>query len=67
MTDKLMIEVTPNLLECVKIFKEAAAALPEGELKTRVQGAAEYLEATFEGRPQPEGGRACPRPSHLVP
>jgi len=67
MTDNIKIDVTPNLLECVKIFMEATAALPEGDLKTRVQGAADYLEATFQGRPQPEGGRTCPGATFLFP
>lgn len=66
MTDEIRIHVTPNLKECLNIFRTAAAALPEGDLKNQAAAAVEYVAAAFRGEPQPEGGRSCPGGKFLI-
>ncbi len=54
------IRVTPNVLKCARLLKEAVGALPAGDKKTWAQGALDYLEQTFSGKPQPNRGVSCP-------
>ena len=54
------IRVTPNVKVSLEILKEAVKALPKSDLKKKAQGAISYLGDTFEGKPQPRGGRICP-------
>ncbi len=54
------IRVTPNVKGSLEILKEAVKALPKSDLKKKAQGAISYLGNTFEGKPQPRGGRICP-------
>lgn len=62
-----MIEVTPNVLKCLEILKEAANSLPEGDLKTQAEGALDYLERTVRGETQPDKGRYCPVEKVVLP
>ena len=55
------IRVTPNVKECLKVFKEVEKTLPEGDLKKRAKGAIRYLDRTFDGERQPLRGRECPK------
>ncbi len=59
MSEKLEIEVTPNLEKCLEVLKEAVQELPSGELKDKSEGALEYMSRTFKGEPQPNKGRSC--------
>ena len=61
------ISVTPNMKKCLEIMKEAAKALPPGDLKKRAQAAVDYMERTFEGQRQPMGGGECPDFTSIVP
>lgn len=56
MQDFLKIEVTPNVQECLKALKLAVESVPAGELKARAEVALDYLDRTFKGEPQTEGG-----------
>ena len=59
MQDYLKIDVTPNVQKCLEELKAAVESMPDGDLKTRAEGALDYLDRTFQGEPQPEGGRRC--------
>lgn len=61
------IDVTPNVLRCLEVLREAVNALPEGDLKTRAQGAVEYLEEAARGEPQPNDGIFCPGSKVIIP
>lgn len=61
------IDVTPNVLKCLELLREAINALPEGDVKTKAEGALEYLESTARGEPQPNAGRSCPADKVLIP
>ncbi len=61
------IDVTPNILKCLEVLREAVNALPEGDLKTQAEGALEYLESAAQGEPQHEGGRECPLNKPIIP
>ena len=60
MSENISIDITPNVLKCLEIVKEAVDALPLGDLKTRGIAAHDYLKDTFEGKPQPADGDTCP-------
>ena len=62
---KISVEVTPNLQKCLEELREAVKSLPEGDLKTRAEGALDYLTRTFAGEPQPMVGQTCP-PGRLI-
>ena len=59
MQEYLKIDVTPNVQKCLEELKSAVESMPDGDLKTRAEGALDYLASTFQGEPQPEGGRRC--------
>jgi hypothetical protein len=59
MQEYLKIEVTPNVQKCMELLKAAVESMPLGDLKTRAEGALDYLDRTFSGEAQPEGGRRC--------
>jgi len=59
------IRVTPNVKASLEVLKEAVKALPKSDLKKKAQRAISYLGDTFEGKPQPRGGRICP-PLELI-
>ncbi|NIM90597.1 MAG: hypothetical protein GTO17_06575 [Candidatus Aminicenantes bacterium] len=59
MEEYLKIDVTPNLQKCLEDLKSAVESMPDGDLKTRAEGALDYLESTFQGEPQPEAGMRC--------
>lgn len=61
------IDVTPNVEKCLKVFREAINALPEGDLKTQAEGALEYLESAARGEPQPNEGIFCPANKVIIP
>ncbi len=60
------IRVTPNVKASLEILKKAVKALPKSDLKKKAQGAISYLGNTFEGKPQPRGGRICPPRTAIV-
>lgn len=59
MNDKLKIEVSPNLVKCLEILKQAVQQLPPGELRTEAENAVTYVSKTFKGEPQPLHGEGC--------
>lgn len=59
MQEYLKIDVTPNVQKCMELLKAAVESMPPGDLKTKAEGALDYLDRTFSGEPQPEGGRRC--------
>lgn len=59
LTEKIKIEITPNLEKCLEALKEAVQELPPGELKEKAEGALEYMSRTFKGEAQPNEGRSC--------
>lgn len=61
------IDVTPNVMKCLEVLREAIDELPEGELKTQAEGALEYMESAAQGEPQPNEGRTCPVEKPIVP
>lgn len=61
------IDVTPNVMRCLEVLREAVKSLPEGDLKTQAEGALEYLESAAKGEPQPNEGRSCPGNKPIVP
>jgi len=61
------IEITPNVLKCLQILREAVESLPEGDLKTQAEGALEYMERTARGEPQPLEGETCPVNTAVIP
>ena len=61
------IDVTPNVMKCLEVLREAVNALPEGDLKTHAEGALEYLESAARGEDQPDEGRACPIEKPIIP
>jgi hypothetical protein len=61
------IDVTPNVMKCLEVLREAVNALPEGDLKTHAEGALEYLESTAQGEPQHDEGRGCPPNKTIIP
>lgn len=54
------IRVTPNVLKCLEELKTAVKSMPVSDLKKRAEGAIQYLDKTFKGKPQPKKGRLCP-------
>jgi len=54
------IRVTPNVQKSLEELKAVVKSMPGGEKKERAEGAISYLSQTFEGKPQPGKGRACP-------
>jgi len=67
LSERLQIEVTPNLEKCLEVLEEAIQELSSGELKDKAEGAIEYMSRTFQGEPQPLEGRACPPGKFLIP
>jgi hypothetical protein len=61
------IDVTPNVKKCLEVLREAVQNLPEGDLKTRAEGALEYLESAARGEPQPNDGVSCPTNKVIIP
>lgn len=61
------IDVTPNVMRCLEVLREAVKALPEGDLKTQVEGAVKYLEEAARGEPQPNEGVFCPGSKVIIP
>lgn len=66
MTDEKVIQVTPNVKECLKILKEAMEKIEDTDLKASAEGALDYLERTAAGESQPEEGRRCPPPRNVI-
>ena len=66
MTDDKIIQVTPNVQECLKILREAMEKIEDPALKPQAESALAYLERTAEGELQPEGGRFCPPDKDFV-
>ena len=66
MTDEKVIQVTPNVKECLKILKDAMEKIEDTELKASAAKALDYLERTAAGESQPEDGRRCPPPRHII-
>ena len=60
MTDDKIIQVTPNIQECLKILKDALQAVKDPAAKEQAEGALAYLEKTAAGESQPEAGKKCP-------
>ena len=54
------IRVTPNVQKCLQELKAVVKSMPSGEKKKRAEAAVTYLSSTFQGKPQPLKGRACP-------
>jgi hypothetical protein len=61
------IRVTPNVLKCAVVLRDAAKLLPAGDAKARALKALEYLDRTFSGQPQPRRGEPCPVERPLFP
>jgi hypothetical protein len=61
------IDVTPNVKRCLEVLREAVKLLPEGDLKTRAEGALEYLESAARGEPQPNEGVYCLPGKVIIP
>ena len=66
MANDKTIQVTPNVQRCLEILTEALKSLPAGDPKEKAEGAIQYLSRTFEGGPQPGGGRTCPGGSAII-
>ena len=60
------IRVTPNVIKCIEVLKEAVKAMPSGDLKNKAEGAVQYLSRTIKGEPQPRKGRECPGPTLII-
>jgi hypothetical protein len=54
------IRVTPNVKKCLEELKAVVKSMPSGAKKERAEGIISYLSSTFQGKPQPLGGRTCP-------
>ena len=67
LSEKLKIDVTPNLKKSLEFLEEAIQELPSGELKDKAKGAVEYLSRTFRGEPQPLEGKSCPAGILFIP
>ena len=61
------IDVSPNVLRCLEVLREAIKSLPEGDLKNQAEGALEYLESAARGEPQPNDGISCPGNKMIIP
>ncbi len=61
------IDVTPNVMKCLEILREAVNALTEGDLKTKAESALEYMESAARGEDQPNEGRTCPVERLIIP
>lgn len=61
------IDVTPNVMRCLEVFREVVNSLPEGDLKTQAEGALQYLEETAKGQPQENEGVFCPEGRVIIP
>jgi hypothetical protein len=61
------IDLTPNVMKCLEILREAVNALPEGDLKTQAEAALEYMESAARGEDQPNEGRGCPVHKPIIP
>jgi len=60
------IKVTPNVKKCLDILTEALKDMPPSDLKTKAEGAVDYLDRTFKGEPQPAKGDSCPESALLI-
>ncbi len=60
------IKVTPNVQKCLEILTEIVKDLSPGDLKTKAEGAIDYLDRTFKGEPQPAKGENCPEGALLI-
>jgi hypothetical protein len=60
------IKVTPNVQKCLEILGEIVKDMPSGDLKTKAEGAVDYLDRTFKGEPQPAKGESCPEGALLI-
>jgi len=67
LSERLKIEVTPNLEKCLEVLKEAIQELSPGELKDKAEGAIEYMSLTYKGEHQPLEGKACPPGHPFIP
>lgn len=67
MSEKNMIDVTPNLKKCLEILLEAINQLPSGDFKDKAEAALQYMSRTFEGEPQPMDGEGCPPGVVFIP
>ncbi len=67
MAKSKIIRVTPNVKKCLTQLRAAVKEMPEGKLKENAKGAISYLSRTFEGKPQPGRGIACPGATRLIP
>ena len=61
------IDVTPNVMKCLEVLREAVKSLPEGDQKTQAEGAVEYLEEAAKGQPQENDGIFCPGNKVIIP
>jgi hypothetical protein len=60
------IKVTPNVQKCLEILVDVVKDMPSSDLKTKAQGAIDYLDRTFKGEPQPNKGRNCPQATLII-
>lgn len=61
------IDVSPNVLRCLEVLREAVKTLPEGDVKNQAEAALEYLESAARGEPQPNDGISCPVERMIIP
>jgi len=61
------IDVTPNVMKCLEVLREAVKSLPEGDQKNQAEGALEYLEEAAKGQPQENDGIFCPVNRVIIP
>jgi hypothetical protein len=66
MGESKTIRVTPNMKKCLAVLTKAVAGLPAGSLKDQAKGALAYMSKSFQGRPQPLGGRRCPANTSII-
>jgi hypothetical protein len=60
------IRVTPNVIKCIEVLKEAVKAMPSSDLKKKAEGALRYLSRTIKGEPQPRKGIGCPGSTLII-
>ena len=65
MTEK--IDVTPNVMRCLEVFREVVKSLPDRDLKTQAEGALAYMEEAATGQPQSDEGIFCPAGKIIIP
>ena len=61
------IDVTPNVMKCLEVLREAVKSLPEGDQKNQAEGALKYLEEAAKGQPQENDGVFCPVNKVIIP